>query len=94
MPELRHMDSNQPECLKCGLFIHSRSNQIPQDGELAWQVYTSLNSPVVQKFNLQSQVMESYGLDLTTTEFLDLVYLMNAIAEGIEEWADERRKRK
>ena len=56
---------------------------------LAWRVYQDLNSPVVQRFNLQSQVMEAHNLELTSMEFLDLVYLMNAIADGVEEWVSE-----
>jgi hypothetical protein len=55
-------------------------------------VYQDLNSPVVQRFNLQAQVLEAHDLDLDRDEFLELVYLMNAIADGVEEWFEENRK--
>jgi len=79
------MDPSQPECNKCGLYLHTQRNPIPPGGELGWSLYRRLTSPAVERFGFQAEIMESIGLRLTHRRTLEVVESLDEIMVGIDE---------
>ena len=62
-PVLIHLKS--PECKRCGIYIHRTQHTLSPNDELAWIAFNMLDSPVVQRFNLTSEIFNVLGSDLT-----------------------------
>ena len=77
------MDPSQNECLNCELFSHKQSLRFPEGCGYAWSVAQMLSGAGIERFGIRDHVIELLDLDsIGEEDFLELVDLLNGIAEG------------